>query len=115
MDDPNMTDFQGRVGRISGMHARGGGFEAEGTLGKQAFTVRRTRVPRFLRIIPAAVLVAVVLVGLKAGFELTLGSDLYAAKVALLREGSDMDKLGAVILQPDPLSARLVDLIHRHF
>lgn len=112
MVDPNRRDFRGRVGRINRAHDAGAGFEAEGTLGMSYYNSfrRRRRRPRALGILIVA---AVVLFGLKAGMHVTIGPDAYDYKVAALRSGSDVDRLGAWLLQADPVTLELADRIRR--
>ena len=113
MVDRNMRDFQGRLGRIERIHDGGGGFEADGTLGASAVPRRRRR--RLLRLPALLALTAVILILLKAGLHAALGPDLYAAKVDLLRAGSDADRAGAWVLQVDPLTENISARIRRLF
>ncbi len=114
MVDRNMSDFQGRLGRIERTHEAGGGFEANGTLGMAYYNAhrRRWRLPRW----PGTLLVtALVLFGLKAGLHVAIGGDAYVQKVESLRQGSDTDRVGAWLLQADPVTLALATQLRRLF
>lgn len=97
----NLIDFNDRVSRIRKAHVSGLGFEAEGTLGRSHYARRRGfRLPLMG---PVLVLLAVVLL-LKAAIHVHLGGQTYQDKVDLLWQGSALDQLGAVVMQPDPLT-----------
>lgn len=112
MVDPNMKNFQGRVGRINRQHDAGAGFEAEGTLGMSYYNShrRRRRRPRALGIVIVA---AIILFALKAGMYVAIGPDAYAYKVAALKGGTDADRMGAWLLQADPVTLAIAGQIHR--
>lgn len=110
MPDRNQQDFQGRIGRIERIHNHGGGFESPGTLGMSYYNARRrhVRLPRW----PLTVIVMlVVLFTLKAMLHVVIGPSAYDAKVASLRAGSDLDRLGATLLQSDPVTILIADKI----
>ncbi len=106
MVDPNLKNFRGRVGRIARIHDKGGGFEAEGTLGMTYYNSHRPR-RRQHRIIGALVVITAVLFCLKAGMYVTVGADVYAYRVAALASGTPTDRIGAYILQTDPVTLAL--------
>lgn len=112
MVDRNMQDFRGRLGRIGRIHRRGGGFEAEGTLGMTYFHAKRhpRRRPRLLLLL---LFLAVALAGLKAGLMAAIGPDAYAARLAVLRQGSDLDRLGAWVLTADRVTVALAGQLRR--
>ena len=101
MSDPNLRNFQQRVARIERAHVEGLGFEAEGTLGRSHYLRRKGwRIPLMGPVL--------VLVGLgtlfKALIHVRLGGDLYQARVDMLWNGDGLSVLGAVLMQPDPLT-----------
>lgn len=101
MADPNLVDFSGRVKRIRRSHARGRGFEAAGTVGGKPFNRhRRRRTP----IVGPVLIVLVAGIGLKGIFYAQAGPDTYMARVEKMSQGSALDKIGAVLMRPDPVS-----------
>ena len=56
---------------------------------------------------------AVVLFGLKAGMHVAIGPDAYDYKVAALRSGTDVDRIGAWLLQADPVTLELAERMRR--
>lgn len=110
MVDRNRIDFQGRLGRIEKTHTHGGGFEAPGTLGMSYYNARRRRIrlPRW----PLTLLVTMAMLFLlKAMLHVTIGASVYDDKVAILRGGTDIDRIGAILLQADPVTLLLADRI----
>lgn len=107
MADQNLRDFYGRVYKIRKNHSRGGGFEASGTLGRSYFVPPPGRSLPILRIAkPAIVLLAVVVI-LKALILAQIGPTAYETHIAVLQEGDTFDRIGAVLMAPDP-AARLL-------
>jgi hypothetical protein len=101
MADENLTDFYKRVERIERAHISGLGFEADGTLGRSHYTRRKgLRIPLMG---PVLVTVALVIV-LKAMIHQHLGGDLYQAKVDVMWAGTGLDQIGAILMQPDPIT-----------
>lgn len=113
MVDRNLQNFRGRLGRIRRIHKKGGGFEAEGTLGMTYYSAQRhpRRRPRLLLVL---VFLVVALLALKAGLMATIGRDGYEARLALLRKGTNFDRAGALVLTADPLTVGLADILRRH-
>ncbi|MFC2970280.1 hypothetical protein [Acidimangrovimonas pyrenivorans] len=110
MADPNLADFHGRLRRIDKIRRKGGGFEAEGTLGRSHFAQSSRR--RFPILGPILV-VALAVTGLKAVIHARIGSDLYAARVTELQAGAGIDKAGAFIMHPDPITLYLSRKLRR--
>lgn len=101
MADENLMDFNRRVRRLEKAHVEGYGFEAAGTLGRSHYRPRkRLRLPLTG---PLLMVVALVVV-LKGAIQLHLGADLYQTRVDRLWQGSLLEQVGAVMMQPDPLS-----------
>lgn len=108
MSDPNMVDFYGRVARIERAHAKGYGFEAQGTLGRSHYT-RPTRQNRpLLRLL---VFAFVCVFALKGTIHYNIGPESYDARVARLQTGQEFDKLGAWLMQADPVTVWVADRI----
>lgn len=104
MADQNMMDFARRVRRIEQAHVEGLGFEAVGTLGRSHYRARRRlRLPLMGPVIMVVALVVV----LKAAIQVQLGPELYQSKVDRLWQGHALEQIGAVLMQPDPLSLRV--------
>jgi hypothetical protein len=112
MVDRNMQNFYGRLGRIERTHESGGGFEADGTIGMSYYTARR-RPRRRLRIVRILLVAAAVFLCLKAGLHVAMGPSAYDFKVAALREGTDVDRAGAWLMQADPATLMIADQIRR--
>lgn len=109
MNDPNLRNFRTRIGRIEETHSHGGGFEAEGTLGMAHFRPRTRR--RRLGLVGPLALVLVTMVLIKSAVLVNIGPEAYADRVARLSSGSQADRVGAYILQADPLTREIAALI----
>ncbi|WP_284163606.1 hypothetical protein [Frigidibacter sp. SD6-1] len=110
MHDPNMRNFHGRLDRIQRIHAAGGGFEAEGTIGMSHYSARRrreqgSRLPSILLMVIAFIFV------FKAAMHVAIGAEAYDLRVAVLRAGTDVDRAGALLMAPDPFTLFLADKI----
>lgn len=103
MIDPNMRDFYGRVGRIERTYQMGGGFEAAGTLGMTYYNSLKVRRRRMTWLLPV-VLVLGTIVAIKAAVLANIGQETYAERIAALSSGDMADRIGAYILQADPLT-----------
>lgn len=112
MADPNLKDFYVRLGRIEKIRRNGGGFEAVGTLGLSHQTRAHRRTTPIFR---PMLVVFLAVIGVKGVIHHQVGAETYGARVEALREGGSVDKLGAFIMQADPLtafvSAQISDLI----
>lgn len=110
MANRNLRDFYERIARILRMHAQGYGFEAAGTLGRSYYARRqRLRVP----VIAPVLVVMAGVVFLKAMLHAGLGAQDYEARVAALWTGSAFDRVGAFLMQPDPATLWVADLLVR--
>lgn len=100
MANSQMNEFLGRVERVERMHRRGLGFEAPGTLGRSAYReqTRRTSLTR-----PLFVFLAVGLI-LKAALLIQIGESDYKTKVDRLRAGDSLERIGAYVMQADPMT-----------
>lgn len=106
MNDPNMKNFEGRIGRINRIHRGGGGFEAEGALGMSYYNSQRPRRRRH-RVVSLLIVLTIVMMTLKTGMQLVLGDSAYEERVKNMAAGSLSDRLGAFVLQADPVSLAL--------
>jgi hypothetical protein len=97
--------FRHRLKRIDRIHRKGGGFEAVGTLGQSYYTrlARRGQRP-VLR--PALAIVAMLIV-LKAVAAASMDEGAYAAQIDDLRRGDLVERAGAFVMAPDPISRTL--------
>jgi len=110
MPDPNLADFYGRIARIERMRAKGYGFEANGTLGRSHY-LRPVRQRRpLLRVL---IFAFVCVFGLKGAILYNVGPESYEARVARLQGGEDFDKLGAWMMQADPVTVWVSDQLDR--
>ena len=113
MADPNLRDFYGRLGRIESIHADGGGFEAAGTLGMSHYTKlnRKTRI----NWMKPAILVLVAVVGIKGAIHANVGDRAYGERIAALAAGDGVDRVGAFVMQADPLTRAISGFITGFF
>ncbi len=110
MSDPNREDFYGRVARLEKAHARGQGHEAAGALGRSAY-FRPS--PRRLPILRGSVFVLATVIGLKATLYGGIPEDVYLSRLAALKQGTALERVGAFLMTPDPLTVWLADAL-RH-
>ena len=105
VSERQVKQFDDRLKRIQRIQRRGGGFEAAGTLGQSYYTrlARRGQRP-VLR--PALAIVAG-LIFLKAIAAASLPEGEYAARLADLASGGLMERAGAFVMAPDPISRTL--------
>lgn len=106
MTDPNLKDFYTRLARIEHMHARGYGFEAAGTLGRMPRGRARSRIMPVAR---AVLFLLIGVIGLKGVIHYKVGPDLYNDRVARLEAGEGFDRLGGVLMRPDPATLWVAD------
>lgn len=110
MADPNLVDFYERVGRLQSDHKRGLGFEAAGTLSRS----RSYRKPRKRHTWIAPLLFIILCVfTLKGAIHFVSGAKTYESRVAQLQEGQGFDKLGAWVMQADPVTVYISGIITR--
>lgn len=108
MTDKHRHEFHGRLKRIDDIHARGGGFEADGTLGQSYYTNKRQ--DRGIPIRPFLyVLIAVI--GFKAVLLASMGSADYLARVEALEAGGMLERAGAFMMRIDPLTGTVSELL----
>lgn len=107
MTESQLSEFYGRVAQYERARNRGYGFEAVGTLGRSHYTHPKRRRP--MRLFMGICVVAFILLALKAGIILFVGEGIYGERLARMNNGQDIDRLGAAILQIDPVSGFMVD------
>jgi len=107
MADPQYQEFRGRLRRVERIHRRGGGFEAAGTLGRTAYVVKPQRTS-LLR--PVALVLGAGLL-LKAVLLVQIGAADYSDRVARLQGGTQIEAIGAYIMQPDAVTVWLAGLL----
>ena len=111
MSDPNLADFYGRIARIERARTKGYGFEANGTLGR-SYYLRPARQRRPL--LRSLIFAFVCVFGLKGTILHNVGPESYEARVQRLQSGEEFDKLGAWLMQADPVTvwvaAQIADL-----
>ena len=107
--DPQALAFNKRLKRINRIHRRGGGFEAEGTLGQSFYTRRnRSRSRSILR--PTVLMLGAMIVG-KAVLHANLGSDEYLRRVSDLADGSTVERAGAFLMAADPVTLTVAEWV----
>lgn len=102
MSDVQIRQFNKRLKKIDKIHRKGGGFEAEGTLGQSYYTRRARRAARPV-VRPVLALVAAVLV-VKSIAAASVPPVEYVSRVDALRTGAIWQQASAFIMAPDPVS-----------
>ena len=110
MVDRNLQNFYGRIGRIEKIHRAGGGFEAQGTLGMSHYTAQRRFANRRGFLAPL-VLILMSIVLIKSMIHASIGAAAYEERIAVLQAGDYADRVGAYVLQADPLTISVSDRI----
>lgn len=108
MDDPNMSDFYGRVARIQKARSNGQGFEAPGTLGRSYYHHPRARRRSVLGPVLFILFSAIVL---KGAILFTIGAESYDERVAALAAGDQFDRVGSWLMQEEPATLFVADKI----
>lgn len=111
MADPYMRDFHGRLKRIERIHKRGGGFEAAGTLGRSSYrqpAQKRSLMRPLILVLGCAVM-------LKAGLYAQIGPVDYAERVDRLRQGTEVEQIGAYVMQADAVTIAISDFLKELF
>ena len=111
MVDRNLQSFYGRLGRIEKVHDAGGGFEADGTLGMSYYNAHRRRPARRIGFLAPLALVLMAVVAIKASVYATIGQEAYADRVAKLEAGTSVEKVGAYVLQADPITVSIAERV----
>lgn len=110
MSDPNFQDFYGRAARIETARRNGFGLEAHGTLGRSHYRRTPQRNRSFLR--PLMFVLFAVLMS-KAALLQAIGPQTYADRLLRMESGQDFDRLGAWLMQADPLTVTVAGQIGR--
>jgi len=109
MDDQNMSDFYGRVARISKARAMGYGFEAPGTLGRSHYYKPQAR--RRAVIGPVLVILACAFL-MKGAIHNKIGPDSYNERVAALMAGDQLERVGGWLMQEEAATLFVSDKIN---
>lgn len=107
MADPQVQEFHDRLKRVDSIHRRGGGFEAHGTLGRSQ-SGNASRRKSLLR--PVLLVVASFMM-LKAALLMQIGVIDYQERVERLSQGSQVEVVGAWVLQLDPATILIADTL----
>lgn len=108
MDDPNLTDFYGRVSRIQKAREMGLGFEAPGTLGRSYYLQPRTRRRAVLGPVLFILLCAFLAKGV---IHREIGAESYNQRVAELMAGDRIERIGGWLMQEDAATLFVADRI----
>lgn len=108
MEDPNRDDFYSRVARLERAHARGFGHEASGALGRSAYI---RPLPRGVPLLRGVAFVLATLVGLKATLMHGLPAEVYQSRLAELKQGTVIERVGAFVMAPDPATRWIADAL----
>ncbi|MEM0935698.1 MAG: hypothetical protein AAF646_16175 [Pseudomonadota bacterium] len=109
MSDVQFSQFNKRLKRIHRIHRRGGGFEANGTLGQSYYTRRARRAARPV-LMPTLAFLATFLC-IKAVAAASMPSADYLARVDALRTGTMWEQGAALVMTPDPVSRAMAGVI----
>ncbi len=110
MNNSQMKDFTGRLRRIDKINRKGGGFEADGTLGQSFYTRARLRRERRPLLRPALTVLLVIVV-FKGFLLASIGPADYLAKVDALSTGNAVERAGGFVMAIDPLSRMVADWV----
>jgi hypothetical protein len=105
-----MKDFYMRIGRIEKTHRAGGGFEAAGTLGMSYYNSLKVQRRRGTWMMPVA-LVLMTILAIKSAVLANIGEQTYGERIVALKNGDAADRIGAYILQADPLTRYAAGMI----
>ena len=108
MTDPNLNDFNGRAARIREAREQGYGFEAAGTLGRSYY--HRPSAQRRAFVAPVVFLLLCTFT-LKGAIYQSIGADTYIERVAALRSGEGIGRVGGWLMQAEPATILMADLI----
>lgn len=104
MSDPNLTDFYRRVRRLEKARSRGYGFEAAGTLGRSYYS---QPLRRRVGIFKPLIILAFGFFGLKSALYYSVGGEVYQTRADHLAQGESLERVGAWIMQADPVTQEL--------
>lgn len=107
MSDPSFDEFYSRIAKIEKAREKGFGFEAEGTLGRSHYTRRSRRFRIRIPLLRPAVALLIAATVVKAIFLHQLGTEVYNERVAKLKAGEGIDRLGGVLMTADPVTIAL--------
>lgn len=110
MSDPNMQEFRARVTRLKKAHARGGGFDAPGTLSRADFVRPKLRRRPIFRTL---LFVVAFLFGIKGALHQHLGPNAYEARIEELRQSGGIDAFQASFMQADPVTLMVSHALQR--
>ena len=110
MIDAKIKSFENRLARIDQIHAAGGAFEANGSLGRSYFDAVR---PKARRPFPwrGAALIFLGALLFKGTLLASLGPIAYDARVTALAEGTLVERLGAWVLHADAPTRLIAGLL----
>ncbi len=97
--DAQLQDFYSRIARVEAAHARGLGFEAQGTWGRSHYNRPEQR---RLSILKPLLVTLLCVTTLKAAILHQIGSDIYSARVAELTAAQGVDRIGGYLMTADP-------------
>lgn len=110
MLDPNIKDFNDRVGRLKAAHAQGFAFEARGAFGRSHF--RKPKRSRSLKMVLPILYLVMAATVMKGVVHYAVGAQTYDDRVELMQTGVGIDKLGAVLMAPDHLTLWISNSIY---
>ena len=108
MNDPNMSDFYGRVARIERARKKGHGFEASGALGRSYYG--RPAAKRRSILGPVVIFMLCIFL-LKGTMYNQIGASLYDSRVSALRTGKGIERVGGWLMLADPITIMVGDTI----
>lgn len=109
MSDPSFDEFYSRIAKIEKAREKGMGFEAEGTLGRSYYTRKSRRFRLRVPLLRPAVALLVAATVVKGIFLHQLGTEAYLDRVAQLKAGEGIDRLGGFLMTADPVTTALAN------
>jgi hypothetical protein len=109
--NPQLQDFYARIARVESAHARGFGFESQGSIGRSHYH-RPER--RRVSIIKPLLVTLLCVTTLKAAIHHEIGTETYAARVAELTAGESIDRIGGYLMMADPATVWLAGKMEQY-
>ncbi len=107
MPNQELAEFYGRVAHFEKARAQGYGFEAPGTLGRKYFDRFHKTGRKRRPVVMPLLIVAICTFGLKAAIHAKVGATAYNDRVAAMQSLDGVSRLGAALMQVDPITLYL--------
>lgn len=109
--DAQLQDFYARIARVEAAHARGLGFEAQGTWGRSHYNRPNRRRPSILKPLLVTLLCVTTL---KATILHQIGFETYTARVTELTATAGVDRIGGYLMTADPATVWIAGMMEQN-